>query len=202
MQCRNQRFRLSRDDESSSEADLLLTTCLLPLLHAYRQCAFCRCYALSRERSYFVITHVRVVAKLYCVSYIGVGDSHKRESSFVRPTCVYPVRKGEETLTEKKTNTSLVASSRIHSDEAKHSTCIRNKARSMTTLSSKLRPLMQRAVKSHATRSMTVLSKESGDEYKKLVRYVKSLLEIHVLAVILYLTRALARPLCRTIPIA
>jgi succinate dehydrogenase (ubiquinone) cytochrome b560 subunit len=43
----------------------------------------------------------------------------------------------------------------------------------MTTLSSKLRPLIQRAVKSHGTRSMAILSKESSEEYKKLVRKVK-----------------------------
>eukprot|EP00980_Cylindrotheca_fusiformis_P005730 scaffold1194_cov127-Cylindrotheca_fusiformis.AAC.7 len=43
---------------------------------------------------------------------------------------------------------------------------------SMTALSSKLRPLIQRAVKSQGPRSMTILSKESGEEYKKLVRKI------------------------------
>lgn len=39
---------------------------------------------------------------------------------------------------------------------------------SMVALSPKLRPLMQRAVVSQGTRAMTVLSKESGEEYKKM----------------------------------
>jgi hypothetical protein len=41
---------------------------------------------------------------------------------------------------------------------------------SMTSFSPKLRPLVQRAAKSQGARAMTVLSKESGEEYKKLVR--------------------------------
>ncbi len=41
---------------------------------------------------------------------------------------------------------------------------------SMTALSPKLRPLMQRAIQTQGTRAMTVLSKESGEEYKKMVR--------------------------------
>lgn len=39
----------------------------------------------------------------------------------------------------------------------------------MNTLNAKLRPLMQRAIRNPASRSMTVLSKESGEEFKKLV---------------------------------
>mmetsp|Transcript_61165 Transcript_61165/g.92490 ORF Transcript_61165/g.92490 Transcript_61165/m.92490 type:complete len:171 (-) Transcript_61165:50-562(-) len=38
---------------------------------------------------------------------------------------------------------------------------------SMITLSSKMRPLVDRAVKTQSPRMMTVLSKESGEEYKK-----------------------------------
>jgi hypothetical protein len=44
---------------------------------------------------------------------------------------------------------------------------------SMTALSPKLRPLIQQAVKSQGARTMTVLSKLSGEEYKKLVSLVK-----------------------------
>jgi len=39
---------------------------------------------------------------------------------------------------------------------------------SLNAMNSKLRPLMQRAVRNPASRSMTVLSKESGEEYRKL----------------------------------
>ena len=39
---------------------------------------------------------------------------------------------------------------------------------------SKLRPSVQRLVASHATRSMSVLSKQSYDEYKKLVSRERS----------------------------
>lgn len=40
---------------------------------------------------------------------------------------------------------------------------------SITALSPKLRSLIQRAVKDQGTRAMTILSKESGEEFKKLV---------------------------------
>ncbi|CAJ1953702.1 unnamed protein product [Cylindrotheca closterium] len=39
---------------------------------------------------------------------------------------------------------------------------------SLNSVNAKLRPLVQRAMKTPASRSMTVLSKESGEEYKKL----------------------------------
>jgi hypothetical protein len=44
---------------------------------------------------------------------------------------------------------------------------------SMTALSPKLRPLIQRAVKSQSARAMTVLSKQSAEDYKKLVSLSK-----------------------------
>jgi hypothetical protein len=40
---------------------------------------------------------------------------------------------------------------------------------SLTILSSKMQPLIQRTLKSQGTRAMAILSKESGEEYKKLV---------------------------------
>jgi succinate dehydrogenase (ubiquinone) cytochrome b560 subunit len=43
----------------------------------------------------------------------------------------------------------------------------------MYTLSNKLQPLIQRAVKSQGARAMSIMSKASAEEYKKLVRKVK-----------------------------
>ena len=39
-----------------------------------------------------------------------------------------------------------------------------------TAISPKIQPLVRRAVQSHGTRPMTVLSKQSAEEYKKQVR--------------------------------
>jgi hypothetical protein len=42
---------------------------------------------------------------------------------------------------------------------------------SLLALSAKTRPLVQRAVQSQGIRAMTVLSKQSGEEYKKMVGF-------------------------------
>ena len=44
----------------------------------------------------------------------------------------------------------------------------------MMALPTKIQPLVRRAVQSQGVRPMTVLSKQSGEEYKKLVSYESS----------------------------
>ncbi len=50
----------------------------------------------------------------------------------------------------------------------------------LRTTTAKIQPLVRRAVQSNGVRPMTVLSKQSGEEYKKMVRlkrYIRTLLE-------------------------